>query len=131
MRPTDQQTPHLVDAVGERIDARERPQDFGKPLERIDRSREKEGRHHEEVHHDLKALHLTSVWCVAGSSPSSSSEPLVGRSRVVSILMVVVFPAPFGPRNAKISPAQTSKETSLTAVTFPNDLMTCWTRMIG
>src|SRR2546421_2318059 len=45
--------------------------------------------------------------------------------------MVVVFPAPLGPRNAKISPARTSKETSLTAVTFPNDLTTCWTRMIG
>src|SRR5207247_1582251 len=32
---------------------------------------------------------------------------------------------------AKISPARTSKETSPTAVTFPNDFTTCWTRMIG
>src|SRR6266851_624359 len=31
----------------------------------------------------------------------------------------------------RFSPARTSKETSLTAVTFPNDLTTCWTRMIG
>ena len=46
-----------------------------------------------------------------GSSPSSSNVPLVGRSSVVSILMVVVFPAPFGPRKAKISPGPTSKET--------------------
>ena len=30
--------------------------------------------------------------------------PLVGRSSVVSILMVVVLPAPLGPRKAKISP---------------------------
>src|SRR5256885_6501486 len=72
-----------------------------------------------------------SVWCVVGSSPSSSREPLVGRSRVVSILMVVVLPAPFGPRNAKISPARTSNETSLTALTSPNDLTMCWTRMMG
>src|SRR5438552_16356488 len=45
--------------------------------------------------------------------------------------MVVVLPAPFGPRNAKISPARTSNETSLTAVTAPNDLTMCWTRMMG
>src|SRR6266478_8272672 len=73
----------------------------------------------------------TSVRCVVTSSPSSSSEPLVACNSVVSILMVVVFPAPFGPRNAKISPGRTSKETSLTAMTVPNDLTTCWTRMIG
>src|SRR5690349_6006684 len=73
----------------------------------------------------------TSVAWVVGSSPSSWRTPLVGCRSVVSILMVVVFPAPFGPRNAKISPGCTSKETSLTAVTFPNDLTTCWTRIIG
>src|SRR5436190_1937765 len=73
----------------------------------------------------------TSVAWVVGSSPSSSSAPLVGCRSVVSILMVVVFPAPFGPRKAKISPGCTSKETSFTAVTFPNDLTTCWTRMMG
>jgi len=55
----------------------------------------------------------------------------VGWSSVVSILMVVVLPAPFGPRNAKISPARTSNETSLTAMTLPNDFTMCWTRMIG
>ena len=36
--------------------------------------------------------------------------PAVGASSVVSILMVVVLPAPLGPRKAKISPALTSKE---------------------
>ncbi len=34
--------------------------------------------------------------------------------------MVVVFPAPLGPRNQKIEPSLTSKVTSLTAVIFPN-----------
>ena len=33
---------------------------------------------------------------------------------------MVVFPAPFGPRKAKISPAATSKETPSTAVTAAN-----------
>ena len=48
--------------------------------------------------------------------------PLVGLSRVVSILMVVVLPAPFGPRKAKISPFCTSNETSFTALNSPNFL---------
>ena len=41
-----------------------------------------------------------------GPDPSHQwgTVPLVGRSSVVSILMVVVLPAPFGPRKAKISP---------------------------
>ena len=45
--------------------------------------------------------------------------PLVGVNSVVSILIVVVFPAPLGPRNAKISPAFTSSEMSSTADTSP------------
>src|SRR5881394_642748 len=73
----------------------------------------------------------TSVACVTGLSPSSSSVPLVGRSTVVSILIVVVLPAPFGPRNANVSPWRTSNVTSLTAVTVPN-VRTRWcTRIIG
>src|SRR5215475_7853838 len=61
----------------------------------------------------------TSVDCVIGSSPSISIPPLVGVSSVVSILIVVVLPAPFGPRKAKISPASTSREMSFTADTSP------------
>ena len=38
--------------------------------------------------------------------------------RPVSILMVVVLPAPFGPRKPKMSPCATSRLTSLTAWTF-------------
>src|SRR5579862_5443147 len=55
----------------------------------------------------------------AGFKPSSSIVPLVGLSSVVSILIVVVFPAPFGPRKAKISPCCTSKEMPFTAVKSP------------
>src|SRR3954463_16439487 len=54
-------------------------------------------------------------------------EPLVGRRSVVSIWMVVVLPAPLGPRNAKISPAFTSKVTPATAVTSPKFLTRSWT----
>src|SRR5580698_2334413 len=45
--------------------------------------------------------------------------PLVGDSSVVSMRMVVVLPAPFGPRKAKISPDATSKEMSSTALKSP------------
>ena len=37
----------------------------------------------------------------------------------MSILIVVVFPAPFGPRKPKISPSRTRKETASTAVNVP------------
>src|SRR5579863_9660515 len=56
--------------------------------------------------------------------------PLVGFRSVVSILIVVVLPAPLGPRNAKISPSSTSKETSLTAVKVPNSFTRFRTRII-
>jgi len=46
--------------------------------------------------------------------------PASGVSRPVSILMVVVFPAPFGPRNPNSSPSGTLKEISSTAVIAPN-----------
>jgi len=36
--------------------------------------------------------------------------------------IVVVFPAPFGPKNPMISPGLTSKVTSSTATLPPNDL---------
>src|SRR6185436_9947462 len=62
----------------------------------------------------------TSCGCAFGSSPSMAICPLSGLTSVVSIWMVVVLPAPLGPRNAKISPAWTSKDTPLTALTSPN-----------
>src|SRR5215472_10387187 len=66
-----------------------------------------------------KRCRASFCFCV-GFRPSSSIVPLVGFSSVVSILMVVVFPAPFGPRKAKISPCFTSKEMPFTAVNSPN-----------
>src|SRR5678815_651915 len=64
----------------------------------------------------------TSCGCVFGSRPSILIDPLVGACSVVSIWIVVVLPAPFGPRNAKISSSRTSKETPSTAFTVPNVL---------
>src|SRR5580698_4838916 len=72
----------------------------------------------------------TSCCFSTGFLPSISRVPLVGVSRVVSILMVVVFPAPFGPRKAKISPLATSKDTLSTAVNSPNFFTSCCTRII-
>src|SRR5580704_5579888 len=71
-----------------------------------------------------------SFCLVCGSSPSSSIEPLVGLSSVVSILIVVVLPAPFGPRKAKISPSATSNDTSSTAVNEPKDFTRFRARII-
>jgi hypothetical protein len=46
-------------------------------------------------------------------------RPEVGWARVQSILMVVDFPAPFGPRKANTSPWATEKSISLTATRSP------------
>src|SRR6476620_809469 len=73
----------------------------------------------------------TAIACVAGFWPSISTLPLVGVSSVVNILIVVVFPAPFGPRNANISPASTANETSRTAVISPKVFTRPATRMMG
>src|ERR1044071_3357566 len=45
--------------------------------------------------------------------------PEVGCSRPTIILIVVVFPAPFGPRKPNTSPAYTSKLTLSTATLSP------------
>lgn len=52
------------------------------------------------------------------SFPSKNILPLSGLTRLRMIFKVVVFPAPFGPRKATISPAFTLKETSETALFF-------------
>src|SRR5690242_2125083 len=64
-----------------------------------------------------------------GSSPSSDNSPLVGGNSVVSILIVVVFPAPFGPKNANTSPFCTSNDTLSTAVNSPNFFTSFSTRI--
>jgi hypothetical protein len=45
--------------------------------------------------------------------------PEVIDSSVVNIFTVVDFPAPFGPRNPKTSPASTRRSTPRTASTVP------------
>ena len=45
--------------------------------------------------------------------------PEVGGSKVVSILIVVLLPAPFGPKSPKISPPPTLSVIALTAVRSP------------
>src|SRR5438876_1333938 len=49
------------------------------------------------------------------STPLTQTSPEVGRKRPVSILIVVDFPAPLGPRKPKNSPARTVKFRLLTA----------------
>src|SRR5579875_943808 len=67
-------------------------------------------------------LLLTAAGFLIRSYPHNVALPEVGRRIVVSILIVVLFPAPFGPRNPKISPSKTVKETPSTALVFPSKL---------
>ena len=59
--------------------------------------------------------HLARV--ATTSWPSTRASPLVGSRRVISILIVVVLPAPFGPSRPKSSPRSTANETPRTAST--------------
>src|SRR5580700_9475605 len=58
---------------------------------------------------------LTSIACSRTSKPSTLAFPSVGGRKQVRTRIVVVFPAPFLPRNPTISPLPTSKEMFLTA----------------
>src|SRR5580658_8958535 len=62
---------------------------------------------------------------LAGSTgiPATVAEPAVGAMRVPRIRTVVVFPAPFGPRNPNTSPRATVNDTSSTAVRGPKTLV--------
>ncbi len=51
------------------------------------------------------------------SKPPISAVPEVGFSRPLSMLMVVVFPAPLGPRKPNISPLRISRFSPFTALT--------------
>src|SRR4051812_40594782 len=73
----------------------------------------------------------TASASVCGLRPLTLIVPLVGRSSVVSILIVVDLPAPLGPRKAKISPRCTENEIASTAVTAPNFLLSSATSIIG
>ena len=54
---------------------------------------------------------LTMEW------PATAASPPLGRSRQLSMEMVVLLPAPLGPRRLKISPSAMSKLTPSTAST--------------
>src|SRR5512145_447298 len=54
------------------------------------------------------------------SNPATMPRPAVGARMPQSMRIVVDLPAPFGPRNPKISPLATSKFTRFTATKRPN-----------
>src|SRR5713101_4726022 len=61
--------------------------------------------------------------CRATSKPATNACPSVGGINVVSILTIVVLPAPLGPSSPKTSPRRTSKLTLSTAVNAPKRLV--------
>ena len=65
----------------------------------------------------IPTLERTALDSVARSCPAIRADPEVAESVVVSIEIVVVFPAPFGPSSANSSPAPTVKEIPATAST--------------
>src|SRR5579862_4081423 len=73
----------------------------------------------------------TSSDCVTTSKPPTVARPDVGASSPHMIRMVVDFPAPFGPRNPKISPRATSIETLSTATKSPKRLTSFSMRTAG
>src|SRR5439155_11497912 len=58
---------------------------------------------------------LTSSGCSRTSNPATVAVPEVGHRKQVNMRIVVVLPAPFGPRNPTISPFFTSNEIWSTA----------------
>src|SRR5437762_11221912 len=58
---------------------------------------------------------LTSIGCSCTSNPAMVALPEVGGRKHVSTRIVVVLPAPLGPRKPTICPFSTSKEMSFTA----------------
>src|SRR5947209_10699001 len=67
-------------------------------------------------------LRRTSSRSLTTSWPATAALPEEGFASVHSMLIVVVLPAPFGPRKPNTSPAATSKSTPRTACTSPKDL---------
>src|SRR5437762_6522806 len=59
------------------------------------------------------------------SIPATYAFPALGRIRPVSILIVVDFPAPFGPKKPKNSPRFTCRLTLFTAIFWPKVRVNC------
>ena len=74
---------------------------------------------------------LTSRGCSRTSKPATVAVPDVGGRKHVSIRMVVVLPAPFGPRKPTILPFSTSNEMWSTAVLRAYLFVTSLTVIIG
>jgi len=62
---------------------------------------------------------FTFNWSRVISKPLINALPPEGLASMVSILTVVVFPAPFGPSRPKISPPAISRFRPATALIFP------------
>ena len=60
------------------------------------------------------------------SRPSTRTSPEVGSDSPARMRMVVVLPAPFGPRKPKISPRRTWSEMPSTAVKSPYFFVRSW-----
>src|SRR3982074_1569220 len=65
------------------------------------------------------------------SCPATVADPALGLASVHSMLIVVVFPAPLGPRNPNTSPVATSKSTPRTAWMSPKVLTSSRTTIAG
>src|SRR5437588_882292 len=76
-------------------------------------------------------LRRTSSRSETTSWPATVAAPLVGFASVHSMLIVVVLPAPFGPRKPNTSPGATSKSTPRTACTSSKCLVRPSTTIAG
>jgi hypothetical protein len=72
---------------------------------------------------------ITGPFFALNGIPATIAVPELGAIGVPNIRTVVVLPAPFGPRNPKISPPATLKDTSDTAVRPPKTLVRWLTSM--
>src|SRR4051812_30639859 len=72
-------------------------------------------------------LRRTSSRSVTMSCPATVAAPPVGRVSVHSMLIVVDFPAPLGPRKPNVSPVATSKSIPRTASISPKRFERPWT----
>src|SRR5436305_5393315 len=76
-------------------------------------------------------LRRTSSRSRTTACPATRAPPAVGVVSVQSMLIVVVLPAPLGPRKPNTSPGATSKLTPRTACTSPKSLTSSLTSIAG
>src|ERR1700761_293878 len=74
---------------------------------------------------------ISTPFSGVSASPATRAEPDVGAISVPSVRTVVVFPAPFGPRNPNTSPWPISKDTSENATRSPKRLLSSCTASAG